>query len=61
MPWGVLLPPGVGLPPFLVGLGEGGKRREREEGKGGTAPPLLVLFGLGGRGRGPALDRKSVV
>ena len=37
-PRGVLLPPGVGFPPSLVGLGEkeGG---EREEGKGGPAPP----------------------
>ena len=36
-PGGVLLPPGVGFPPSLVGLGEkeGG---EREEGKGGAAP-----------------------
>ena len=56
-PRGVLLPPGVGLPPFLVGLGEGGKRREREEGKGGRRPPLLVLFGLGGRGRAASLGR----
>ena len=35
---GVLLPPGVGSPLSQVGLGEkeGG---EREEGKGGAAPP----------------------
>ena len=54
-PGGVLLPPGVGLPPFLVGLGEGGK--EEEEGKErGRRPPSLVLFGLGGGGaRGPLL------
>ena len=52
-PGGVLLPPGVGFPPFLVGLGEmeGG---EREEGKGGAAP-LLVQFGPEGEGARPAL------
>ena len=40
-PWGVLLPPGVGLPSFLVGIGEG--REEEEEGKerGGAAPLTL--------------------
>ena len=45
---GVLLPPGVGFPPSLVGLGEkeGG---EREEGKGGAAP-LLGQFGPEGEG-----------
>ena len=45
---GVLLPPGVGFPPSLVGLGEkeGG---EREEGKG-APPPLLVQFGPEGEG-----------
>ena len=55
VPRGVLLPPGVGLPSFLVGVGEGGK--EEEEGKergGGRRPPLLVLFGLGGRGARPS-------
>ena len=57
---GVLLPPGVGLPPFLVGLGLGrGKEEgERKEG-GGRRPPLLVLFGLGGRGARPSPDRLS--
>src|SRR4051812_22431369 len=46
-PGGVLLPPGVGLPPLLpCWRRKGGGRR----GKGG-APPFLVLFGLGGRGR----------
>ena len=44
----VLLPARVGLPPFLVGIGEGGRRRERER-KGGAAP-LLVQFGLEGEG-----------
>ena len=48
-PRAALLPPGVGLPSFLVGVGEG-----RGEGKGGgRRPPLLVLFGLG-RGGGAA-------
>ena len=36
---GVLLPPGVGLPFFLVGIGEGGKRRKRGR-KGGAPPPF---------------------
>ena len=47
-PGGVLLPPGVGFPPSLVGLGEkeGG---EREEGKG-APPPFLVQFGPEGEG-----------
>ena len=38
---GVLLPPGVGLPPFLVQLGEGEGRERGEKGKGGAAPPSL--------------------
>ena len=38
---------------FLVGLGVEGERGGREEGKGGRRPPLLVLFGLGGRGAWP--------
>ena len=33
------------LPPLLVGVGEGGRRRERGR-KGGAPPPLLVQFGL---------------
>ena len=37
-PWGVLLPPGVGFPPSLVGLGEEGRGR-KEEGKGGSLLP----------------------
>ena len=48
---GVLLPPGVGLPPFLVQLGEGkeGKEKEKEGGggKGGKGGRPLVQFGLG--------------
>ena len=47
---GVLLPPGVGFPPFLVGIGFGRGKEEREK-EGGRRPPLLVLFGLGGEGR----------
>ena len=35
---GVLLLPGVGLPPFLVQLGEG---EGRERGEGGAAPSSL--------------------
>ena len=35
---GVLLPPGVGLPSFLVGVGEGGKEEEEGKEKGGAAP-----------------------
>ena len=49
-PGGVLLPPGVGFPPFLVGIGFGKGERGEREGRGGAAPPLLVLFGLGGEG-----------
>ena len=48
---GVLLSPGVGLPPFLVQLGEGkeGKEKEKEGegGKGGKGAGPLVQFGLG--------------
>ena len=46
-PRGVLLPPGVGFPPFLFGEGEGRKRKEGG-GKGGPAP-LPIRIGLGGR------------
>ena len=44
-PGGVLLPPGVGLPPLALVEKERGGR-----GKGGAPPPFLVLFGLGGEG-----------
>ena len=47
---GVLLLPGVGLPPFLVQLGEGEGRERGEKGKGGRRPSLLVQFGLEGEG-----------
>ena len=49
-PGGVLLPPGVGLPPFLVGLGLGRWKEEGERKERGIPPPLLVLFGLEGEG-----------
>ena len=57
MPRGVLLPPGVGLPPFLVELGEGGRKGIGGEGKRGPAPLALNQFGLGfgGGGGGPTL------
>ena len=48
-PGGVLLPPGVGLPPFLIGLGEG-RKEEEEKKERGAPPPLLVQFGLEGDG-----------
>ena len=41
-PGGVLLPPGLGLPPFLVGIGEGGKRWRR--GRKGRAAPLSLSY-----------------
>ena len=56
VPRGVLLPPGVGLPSFLVAIGEGGKEEEEGKERGGRRPPSLVLFGLGrGGARGPLL------
>ena len=52
-PGGVLLPLGVGLPPFLVGIGfveEGGKEEREEE--GGPAPsPCPIQTKGGGQGR----------
>ena len=57
-PGGVLLPPGVGLPPFLVGLEEGGKE-EGERKERGAPPPLLVLLGLEGEGRATSPGRPS--
>ena len=44
-PGGVLLPPGVGLPPLALVKERGEGKEER-----GAAPPFLVLFGLGGEG-----------
>ena len=47
-PGGVLLPPGVGLPPFPSWIRTWeGERGGREEGRG-RRPPLLALLGLGG-------------
>ena len=38
---GVLLPSGVGLPSFLVGIGEGGKEEEEGKERGGAGPLSL--------------------
>ena len=45
---GVLLPPGVGLPSFLVGVGGGKEGKEREEGKGGAPSPSPIRTRGGG-------------
>ena len=45
-PGGVLLPPGVGLPPLALVEKERGEGKEER----GAPPPFLVLFGLGGEG-----------
>ena len=50
---GVLLPPGVGLSPLAL------VEKESGEGKEERPPPLLVLFGLGGRGASPYPGRLS--
>jgi len=55
---GVLLPPGVGLPPFLVGIGEG--RGGGEEGKGGAAPLSLSYSDSRGGGAPLALACPSL-
>ena len=54
-PGGVLLPLGVRLPPFLVGIGfmEGGKEEREEE--GGPAPSPCPIRTKGGGARGPSL------
>ena len=44
---GVLLLPGVGLPPFPSWIRTWGRRKRGKKGKGGGAAPLLVQFGLG--------------
>ena len=54
-PRGVLLPPGVELPPFLVQVGEGEGRERGEEGKGGAAAPPCPIQTRGGGGTRPAL------
>ena len=46
-------PTGSRTPPFLVGVGEGGKEGEKRKERG-APPPLLVQFGLGGEGRAAA-------
>ena len=57
---GVLLLVGVGLPSFLLLLG-GGKEGGEGEGKGGAAPPpLLVQFGPGGGGARPTFGCPSL-
>ena len=50
---GVLLLPGVGLPPFPCWTRRERGKRWRGGRKGGRHPPLLVLFGLGGSGVRP--------
>ena len=57
-PWGVLLPPAVGLPPFLVGLGEGGERGGRERKERGGAPSPCPIW-TRGRGTRPRPGRLS--
>ena len=54
-PGGVLLPPGVGLHPLALVEKERGEGKEER----GGAAPLLVLFGLGGRGRVACPGRPS--
>ena len=54
-PGGVLLPPGVGLPPFLVGLGLEGEGVEEKEGRGAPPPSPCPIRTRGEGGRGPAL------
>ena len=49
-PGGVLLPPGVGFPSFLVGTGEGKGEGERRKG----APPLPSPIRTSPWGRGAA-------
>ena len=67
-PGGVLLLPGVGLPPFLVGLGVEEGKTWRGGRKGGAAPPLLGVP-IGSRpppcsfiygGRGAPLNAKLI-
>ena len=55
-PGGVLLLPGVGLPPLALLEKEG--ERGKEE-RGAAPPPFLDLFGLGGRGRAACPGRPS--
>ena len=50
---GVLLPPGVGLPSFLVGEGEGGRRRKRGRKEGAPPPSPCPIRTRKGRGARP--------
>ena len=54
-PGGVLLPPGVGLPPLALVEKERGEGKEEK----GAPSPFLVLLGLGGRGRAACPGRPS--
>ena len=54
-PGGVLLPPGVGFPPFLVGIGFGRGKEEREKEGGAPPPSPCPIRTRGGGARGPAL------
>ena len=57
-PGGVLLPLGVGLPPFLVGLGLGRGKEVEEKKEGGAPPPFPCPIRTQG-GAWPALLRPS--
>ena len=61
-PGGVLLPLGVGLPPFLVGIGFGRRKKRGEEGKRGWPPcPKPIRFGpWGARPTLPLLPSISI-
>ena len=50
---GVLLPPGVGLPLFLVGVGEEKEGREEEKERGAPPPPCPIRTREGGGARLP--------
>ena len=55
-PGGVLLPPGVGFPPFLVGIGfERGKEEREKEGGAPPPSPCPIRTRGGGGGARPAL------
>ena len=60
-PGGVLLPPGVGLPPFLVGLGEGGKEEGERKERGAPPPSPCPIRTRGGGARGPALSASPLL
>ena len=54
VPGGVLLPSGVGLPPFLVGIGFARWEQREKEGGAGSLSPCPIRT-KGGGARGPAL------